>query len=95
MDTSEIINKLRQIKPQLQSEYAVKTIGLFGSFADGAYTDTSDVDILVEFERPVGWQFFTLEKHLEETFHRKIDLVTINALKKQIKPSVLSNIQYV
>ena len=95
MDTNEVINKLQRIKPQLQREYAVKKVGLFGSFANGAYTDNSDIDILVEFEHPVGWQFFKLEKYLEKTLHRKIDLVTVNALKEQIKPLILSQIQYV
>ena len=95
MDTDEVISKLQRIKPQLQREYAVKTVGLFGSFTDGTYTDTSDIDILVEFERPVGWQFFKLEKYLEKELQRKIDLVTGNALKEQIKPYILSQIQYI
>jgi len=95
MDTNEVIHKLKQIKPHLQREYTVKSVGLFGSFANGAYTDTSDVDILVEFDRPVGWQFFKLEKYLEKALQRKIDLVTVNALKEQLKPFILSNIQYI
>ncbi len=95
MGTSETISKLRQIKPRLQHEYAVKSLGLFGSFADGTYTDSSDIDLLVEFEHPIGWRFFTLEKFLEETLGRKIDLVTATALKSQIKASVMANIQYV
>ena len=95
MEANEIISKLQRLKPQLQSKYAVKTVGLFGSFANGTYTDTSDVDILVEFERPVGWQFFKLEEYLEKEFNRKIDLVTNNALKDQIKPYILSQIIYI
>jgi predicted nucleotidyltransferase len=95
MDANEVVSKLQQLKPLLQREYAVKTVGLFGSFADGTYTDTSDVDILVEFERPIGWQFFKLEEYLEKEFNRKIDLVTNNALKDQIKPYILSQILYI
>jgi len=95
MDKNEIIIELRRIKPQLQRDYAVKKIGLFGSFITGTYTDASDVDILVEFERPVGWQFFKLEKYLEKTINRKIDLVTVSALREQLKPLVLSQIQYI
>ena len=95
MDTNEVITKLRQVKPYLQQQYAVKSVGLFGSFADGTHTDYSDVDIVVEFERPVGWRFFTLEKYLEQMLDRKIDLVTANALKEQIKPSILSQVQYI
>jgi predicted nucleotidyltransferase len=95
MNTNEIIHKLRGVKPYLQKEFAVKTMGIFGSYADGTYTDNSDVDILVEFERPVGWQFFTLEKYLEKTLNRSIDLVTSNALKEQIKPFILSQMLYI
>jgi len=95
METSEVINKLQQVKPYLQQKYAVKSVGLFGSFADGTYTNSSDVDIMIEFEHPIGWQFFTLEKYLEKTLDRKIDLVTVNALKEQIKPFILNQVQYI
>ena len=93
MNTNEIISILQSVKPQLQHEYAVKKMGLFGSFTDGTYTDSSDVDILVEFERPVGWNFFKLEKYLEKILNRKIDLVTVNALNENIKHFVLSQIK--
>ncbi|GHT15386.1 nucleotidyltransferase [Bacteroidia bacterium] len=91
----EIKRKIKTIKPHLQQEYAVKNIGLFGSFADGTATAESDIDILVEFEKPIGWRFFSLEIYLEKIFERKIDLVTRNALKKQIAPSILSQLQYI
>ena len=70
-------------------------MGLFGSFADGTYTGNSDVDIMVEFERPIGWQFFTLEKYLEKTLGRKIDLVTASALREQMKPFILNQMLYI
>jgi predicted nucleotidyltransferase len=95
METDETISKLRQIKPYLQQEYAVKSLGLFGSFAEGTQTDSSDVDLLVEFEHPVGWKFFTLEKYLEDLFGRKIDLVTAGALKERIRPLVLNRVLYI
>jgi predicted nucleotidyltransferase len=57
----QIIEQLSALKPQLHKEFAVKTIGLFGSFADGSQTEQSDIDILVELERSIGWKFFTLE----------------------------------
>jgi predicted nucleotidyltransferase len=95
MNTNEVISKLQQVKPYLQQTYAVKTMGLFGSFADGTYTGASDVDIMVEFERPIGWQFFTLEKYLEKTLGRKIDLVTASALREQMKPFILNRMLYI
>lgn len=95
MEARDIITKLQEIKPNLQQEYAVKALGLFGSYANGTQTDNSDIDILVEFNEPIGWRFFTLEKHLEKILNRKIDLVTVNALRDQMKPVILSQVQYI
>lgn len=72
----DILDKLNELKPWLQKEYAVREIGLFGSYADNSHTDRSDIDILVELEKPIGWRFFSLEMYLESVFNRKIDLVT-------------------
>jgi hypothetical protein len=57
----EIINKLRELKPNLQNDYSVKEIGLFGSFSDETFNEESDIDILVELNQPVGWKFFFLK----------------------------------
>jgi len=92
---TDILSKLRELKPELNKHFAVKEIGLFGSFSDDSYTENSDIDILVELERPIGWKIFTLEIYLEKVFGRKIDLVTKNALKEQIKDHILKQVNYV
>ncbi len=92
---NNIILKLQELKPILYKDYAVKTIGLFGSFTDNTFSDDSDIDILVEFEKPIGWKFFSLELYLEKVFNRKIDLVTKNALKEQIRDVILNQVKYV
>lgn len=86
---NDILSKLSELKPTLCKEYSVRRIGLFGSFSDESHTEDSDIDLLVEFEKPVGWKFFSLEIYLEKIFNRKIDLVTKNAIKEQIKESIL------
>ncbi len=91
----EIINKLRELKPNLQNDYSVKEIGLFGSFSDETFNEESDIDILVELNQPIGWKFFSLERYLEKIFGRKIDLVTKSALKEQIKDKILKQVNYV
>jgi predicted nucleotidyltransferase len=92
---TEILLKLKELKPMLFKDYAVKEIGLFGSFSDETYSENSDIDIIVELEKPIGWKFFSLELYLEKIFERKIDLVTKNALKAQIKDSILKQVNYV
>ncbi|MBF9253350.1 nucleotidyltransferase family protein [Pontibacter sp. 172403-2] len=95
MTKQDILSKLKELKPELYKDYAVKEIGLFGSFSDESYNESSDIDLLVELEKPIGWKFFSLELHLEKIFGRKIDLVTKNALKDQIKDGILKQVEYV
>jgi predicted nucleotidyltransferase len=92
---NDILSKLKELKPILYKDYAVKKIGLFGSFSDDSNTVNSDIDIIVELERPIGWKFFSLELYLEKTFGRRIDLVTKNALKDQIKDDILKQVKYI
>ncbi len=92
---NEIILKLKELKPILHRDYSVTKIGLFGSFADGTFTEESDIDLLVEFEKPIGWKSFTLELYLEKIFNRKIDIVTKNALKEQLRENILKGVNYV
>lgn len=92
---NEVVTKLKEIKPLLFKEYSVKSIGLFGSYADETNTQESDIDILVEFEKPIGWKFFTLELYLERILGRKVDLVTESGLKDQIKNQILNQLEYV
>jgi predicted nucleotidyltransferase len=90
-----IVATLRDLMPVLRRDYAVRRIGLFGSFASGGSADDSDIDLLVELEKPIGWKFFTLELYLGQVFDRKIDLVTKNALKQQLRDDILGNVIYV
>ena len=92
---ADILNRLLELKPTLQTDYSVKEIGLFGSFSDDTFNEESDIDILVELSQPIGWRFFSLEIYLEKTFGRKIDLVTKSALKDQIRDKILKQVNYV
>ena len=91
----EIENKLQAIKPVLTDKFHVSSIGYFGSYSIGQQNEQSDLDLLVEFSEPVGWEFFTLERFLEQTMGLRVDLVTRNSLKGQIKESILKQVQYI
>ena len=91
---NEILIKLKELKPNLYKDYSVIEIGLFGSFSDESNNEGSDIDLLVELEKPIGWKFFSLEIYLEKIFNRKIDLVTKNALKEQIRENILKQVKY-
>ncbi len=90
----ELENKLRQIKPELSKKFYVDKIGFFGSFINNEQRNDSDIDILVEFRKPLGWEFFDLQDLLEKELNRKIDLHTFNSLKDQLRESILKQINY-
>ena len=90
-----ILLKLKELKPTLKKEFAVSKIGLFGSFSDGTFSEESDIDLLVELDRPIGWKFLSLELYLEKVFNRRVDLVTKSALKEPIKNTILNQVNYV
>jgi len=95
LSIAEIESKLRAIKPVLTEKFHVSSIGYFGSYAKGQQTDTSDLDLVVEFSKPVGWAFFTLESFLEQSLGIKVDLTTKNGLKERIKESILNQVKYI
>ncbi|MFD2705392.1 nucleotidyltransferase family protein [Salibacterium lacus] len=86
--------RLKRIKPVLQEKYHVSKIGYFGSFAREEQTEESDIDILVEFSKPIGLEFVSLKEYLEQELDRNVDLVTVKALKPQLKESILREVIY-
>jgi predicted nucleotidyltransferase len=72
----EIISILNAEMPKLQREYGITKMALFGSFAEGTPTETSDVDLLFESSESLGFKFFELSDYLASSLGRRIDLVT-------------------
>jgi len=93
--TIEIENKLKELKPVLHSKYYVDKIGYFGSYSRNEQNENSDIDILVSFKKPLGWEFFDLQELLENELKIKVDLVSEKALKKQLRRVILKNVKYV
>ncbi len=91
----EIETKLYELKPILTDRFNVSKIGYFGSYATGDQTEKSDLDLLVEFSKPIGWGFFTLEEFLEKEFGLTVDLVTKDSLKERIKAPILNQVKYI
>jgi predicted nucleotidyltransferase len=76
MTRKKIINLLKKEQPFFVSEYGVKRIGLFGSYAKGKPAKGSDIDILVEFEKPIGLKFVEFADYLERLFGKRVDVLT-------------------
>ena len=90
----EITAVLREHRDVLRERFKVDKIGLFGSHARGEEQAESDIDLLVRFSAPVGWEFVDLEEYLEEILGRRVDLVTEAALKPMLREAILSEVVY-
>ena len=73
--------------------YSVKRIGLFGSYARGEGTPASDIDFVVEFEKPTYDNFYDLCVFLEGLFGRNVDVMTEVALDTMRVPEVARSIR--
>ncbi len=89
----EIKTILREHKQELRKRYYVKEIGIFGSVVRCEESIESDIDILVEFEKPIGFfKFLELEEYLSKLLGRKVDLVSKKALKPNIGKHILKEV---
>lgn len=91
---SAIIQSLAALKPELTSRYGVRSIGLFGSVVrDDFSPGSSDIDIIVDFSKPVGVEFIDLAEYLESVLRHKVDMVSQNGIKpvyfRQIQKDIL------
>lgn len=93
---NEVIFKLKSEKNNLLKKYNVIKLGIFGSVARGDDRPDSDVDILIEFNEAPGMiEFFSTEEYLENLLNRKIDLVRENAIRPELKDSIMSDVIYI
>ncbi|MDL1970969.1 MAG: nucleotidyltransferase family protein [Candidatus Desulfofervidaceae bacterium] len=83
---------LREHKEEIRRKYGVVILGVFGSVARGEQNKTSDVDILVEIERPIGLKFFELWEKLEKLLGCEVDLVREKLLREEIKSEILGEV---
>jgi uncharacterized protein len=92
-DVEAIKRTLVAHKAELNRRFKVKTIGVFGSYVRGEQKRSSDVDVLVEFEEPVGlFEFMALEYYLSDLLGVKVDLVSKKGLKPHIGERILEEV---
>ncbi len=92
----DILSLLQQYQDSFR-ELGVRKLGLFGSFVRGEQTDSSDVDILVEFEpdQKTFDNFIRTAVLLEQLLGRRVELVTLEALSPYLKPHIMREVEYV
>jgi uncharacterized protein len=91
MKRKEVIHLLNLHREEINRQFGVKSLALFGSFARDEATLSSDVDLLVEFDRPVGlFGLFALQDYLEKLLGCPVDLGTPDGLKPRYRSRILS-----
>ena len=92
---ADILSVLRRERARLFANYGLKSMAVFGSATREDFTAESDVDIMVEFERPIGMDFFDLEQDLACIVSRKVDLVMRTAVKPHYMEFIQKDLKYV
>lgn len=94
-DLQSIRQILLQLKPELNQKYFVNSIGLFGSVVRDDFAPNSDIDIIVDFSKPVGIEFIDLADYIETKLNKKVDLVSRRGMKPKYFQQIQSEIIYV
>lgn len=91
----EVLAGLGAAKLELQKQFPVRTLALFGSYARNQQTEQSDVDILVEVDPSIGLGFVTLAEELERRLQERVDLVSSRAVKPNRRRLIEPDLIYV
>ncbi len=95
-DVDKIIEKLKTLKPQLEKEYFVEEIGVFGSYVRDEQTENSDIDILINFKDGMDLlKLAHLINWLCDVFEKKVDVVNKKTLRPRIGKQILSEVIYI
>ena len=91
MKRDDVLRILGAHRDELREKFGVKSLALFGSAVRSEATGTSDVDLLVEFDRPIGLlHLIATEQHLEDLLGTKVDLVLRRAVLPDLKDRIFS-----
>lgn len=90
-----VLEVLRPVRGELEQRFTVRRLGVFGSWMRGEAGPTSDVDVLVELERPTFDHYMDLKFRLEEILGREVDLVLADTLKPRLRPVIEREVRYV
>ena len=94
-DLATIKSVLATLKPDLERDFHVKSIGIFGSAVRADFTSESDIDLIVDFDQPIGISFIDLADFLEQKMQSKVDLVSKKGIKPQYYAAIEKEIVYV
>ncbi len=89
---NEVRARLRALLPGLRNRYPIAYLGVFGSWVRGEQDADSDLDILVDFDGPIGWEIVALEQELSRELGVRVDFVPRKGLKPFIGRRILDEV---
>ncbi|MFO1036947.1 MAG: nucleotidyltransferase family protein [Geminicoccaceae bacterium] len=92
-DVAEIKAALRAMLPDLRARWPVSYLGVFGSWVRHEQRADSDVDLLVDFDAPVGLQLVAFKDEIERRLGLPVDLVMRGSLRRRIGKVILDEVQ--
>lgn len=95
LNRQEIVKQLKAHKHEFTEKYPFTRIALFGSYAKNLQTTDSDIDIMVDFDAPVGMEIVDLAMDFEKILGCKVDIVTYNAIKNRLYNYIKNDLIYV
>jgi len=87
-----ICQQLKGLQSQLNAQWGITSLAVFGSVARGEATPTSDIDILFDYDRPLGLEIVTLGDFLEEQLGYRVDLLSRKAVRDKVWPFIAGEI---
>jgi len=90
MTRDELLTKLRELKPWLASR-GIGRVRIFGSYARDEARPDSDIDLIVEMTRPLGFDFFRIEEELSRRLGAKVEMATESSLHRIVRPHALTD----
>jgi len=95
LHTKQIVKLLQLNKQMLFGQYPLTELGVFGSAVRDDFTEKSDIDIIIDYDKPMGVEFIDLANTLEKIVHRKVDLVSKKGIKLNYFKQIENEIIYV
>lgn len=95
LHTEQIVRLLQSNKQELFGHYPLTELGLFGSAVRDDFTEKSDIDVIIDYNKPMGIEFIDLANALEKIVHRKVDLVSKKGIKLNYYKQIENEIIYV
>ena len=99
LSKKDLLEKLKSELSFLEKNFFIKRIGLFGSYSKESQNEDSDIDLMIEFKKPIGLKFMDLAEYLERKLGKRVEILTLEGMKsiriKEVAVEIERSLVYV